>query len=209
MVKDNDGRSVDPANESAGVPDILQERLRAVGATDDELSRLRDEYEEQNYQERMLANQQARGYDDASVYAYLTNARDRWNADEGGRSGEDLAREQNVAVDSGQVRTVPAPEATSEPRTVEPPSQDQAALRGQPGAGPTPSEVVGDAPTEAELRGMVPTGPAATRDVVLSWVEEGGDQQRAARARAALYVEQNTSGEEPRSSLVTKLEKLV
>jgi hypothetical protein len=215
-----DGGRVDPAAESAGMPDKLEERLRAVGATDAEMVRLREEHQDLPYYDRFLANQQAGQFsDDASVFGVLANARAKWKSedDDPEEAAKAAARAQNVAVDSGtEVATTPRSDAEA---------------AGAPGGGLTPSQVAetqsdggttpsngatdpetspdpaADQPTELQLREQVPNG---TREQVMSWVDEAGDpNQRVLRAQAALYKEQHTDGEEPRKSLVTQLQKAI
>lgn len=229
-----DGDRVDPQAESAGLPDKLEERLRQVGATDAEMARLREDHQNLDHYDRFLANQQAGQFaDDASVYAVLATARDRWKSadDDPEAAAKQAARDMNAAVDSGvQVATTPAPDADGSPQQAAPiagGTRADAEAAGQ-GGGLTTSEVAGvqtdgtngavdpaanpdpaaNQPTELQLRGQVPTGQAATREKVLDWVNED-PTNAAVRAQAALYVEQHTDGEEPRATLVAKLQKIV
>jgi hypothetical protein len=206
-----DGNAVDPSHPSAGPVDQMREHLVQVGAKPDEIERLQAEYNESDYAERQIQAQQARGRtDDATVYAYLENKRAAWRATDQDQDPNAAARDQNVAVDSGtQVQTVPA-DTDADPQLA---NQGQAAAAGAPGAGLLAGATAADGdqpPSELELREMVPTGPSATREVVLGWVDDApDDNQRVLRAQAALYKEQHTEGKEERATLVKQLQRTI
>lgn len=110
--------------ESTEFPDLVEGRLRVLGATDDEIARLREEHEQLDYYDRFVRNQQGEGIDDASLNAVLVLSRERWaqqdkTAPAVEENEEDATEEEIASPDDGeaedsdpQVRTTDVPDAT-------------------------------------------------------------------------------------------------
>lgn len=176
-----------------------QGRARAAGATDDDVARLEADYVDQPDQEkRFLWGTWIGSLDDAGWAAQLDLLRSGWKPSDTSapsQSGPDT----DPGV--GTVADVTGPDAVDRAeRTASPGDKDHGASPEGQAAGSADLHVSltttpADAPVSLE---DVPDGTMAT---VLEWV--GGDP---ARARAALAVERQK--DDPRSSLISKLESV-